>query len=197
MRATEILFEEHRRIRSLLDCLSKLILISNQGGGFDVGAAEELFDLFEAFADGSHQEKEETCLFPRLRMRASGKEASVLEKLVNEHAEDRVGLAGLRSKLQVALLGDVAMKREFLSDADTYVAMQRNHMKAENTVAFPMAERILSAQDDRALIEEFDRLDGTSPGAVKHLDERVVTLCQRLGVPVVPGRPGQAAGGAG
>ena len=74
-------------------------------------------------------------------------------------------------------------KREFLSGADAYVRMQRNHMKAENKVVLPMADRLLTARDDASVVEAFERLDRTSPAAAKRLEERITALCQRLRVP--------------
>lgn len=182
MRSVEILVEEHRWIRSLLDSLSKLVAIHHADGALIAQAGPELLDLFEAFADGAHQEKEERCLFPRLRTLASGEEALLLKRLIGEHAEDRVGFATLRAQLYSALTGDDAAKREFVKDADAYVRAQRKHMQAENTVVFPMAERILTFQDDRALIEEFDRLDHTGPEGTRRLTQRIEALRKMLGV---------------
>jgi len=183
MRSVDILVEEHRWIRSLLDSLSRFVAIHAADGGLDAQAGQELLDLFEAFADGSHQEKEERCLFPRLRTLASGKEARLLKRLAEEHTEDRVSFATLRAQLQLALAGDETAKRGFASDADAYLRMQHRHMKAENTVVFAMAERILTSQDDQKLIEEFDRLDHTGPEGTRRLTQRIEALGKKLGVP--------------
>jgi hemerythrin-like domain-containing protein len=182
MRSIGILVEEHRTIRVLLDCLGKLVANWNAGGGLDTGSAAELLALLECFADGSHQDKEERCLFPRLVTSAKEREARVLQRLVREHADDRVGFAALRAELSLAKTGDEETKLAFVRDADAYVRAQVIHMKAEDKVVLPMAERLLTFQDDDDLIHEFDQLDRAGPGGAKRVTERIMALRDRLGV---------------
>jgi len=183
MQSVDILVEEHRWIGKLVESLSKLVAIFDAGGGLDARAGQELLDLLASFADGSHQDKEERCLFPRLRTLASWEEAELLKRLAEEHTRDRLRFATLRGQLLSLLKKDETAKRNFVRDAEAYAQMQREHMSAENRVLFPMAERILTLQDDHDLLEEFDRLDHTGPGAARRLRERIEALCERLGVP--------------
>ena len=87
MQAIQILDEEHFWIARMLDCLQSIAEGEKETGELDSGSAEELMELFETFADGSHQKKEEQHLFPRLHMHVASKEEAlrtVVDHLIRE-----------------------------------------------------------------------------------------------------------------
>jgi hemerythrin-like domain-containing protein len=54
----------------------------------------------------------------------------------------------------------------------------RSHIAKENQVLFPMADRALSAEDQRELAHAFERFEAQETGAGVH--ERMVELLQEL-----------------
>ncbi len=184
MQATDILREEHRWIAQLVAGLAKVVQIQRAGGGLNAGAAEEILTLFELFADGTHQEKEEEVLFPRLLTRVRGGNERLLEGLVREHGEDRVAMARLRSKLALARNGDEGMRREFVQDAEAYVALQNRHMHRESTRVLPLAEQCLTHEDDRQVVEGYRRLERSGPHAAEQVQRRIRDVCASLGLGV-------------
>lgn len=181
MQTTEILAEEHRWIRRMVDCLEELVERSKAHGRLDYGLASELLDLFESFADGLHQEKEETHLFPHLLRRANAAEADYIRRLLEEHVHERSCMLGMRSNLLGAIHGEPLCLREFARLAESYVELHRKHMANENAIVLPMAERILTASDDVEIVEGFDALATERARTVAGSIDRIEAKFGRLG----------------
>lgn len=171
MQILEVLTHEHRWIRRLLQCLEQLITSTEAEGALDAEHTVELIALFETFADGSHQEKEETLLFPRLLELATPTEARYIEKLADDHQEERRRMAAMRSNLSGAIFGEPLCLREFLHQGRSYLALHRKHLAHEDVVLFPFARRILAAKEDATA-------GNGAPVAV----ERIEALCDWFGV---------------
>jgi hemerythrin-like domain-containing protein len=171
--ATHVLKEEHRWIQLLLDCLDTLVRTSRAKDEFDVGAAQELQALFEHFVDQQHQEKEEEALFPKL--------LEAVQKLQDDHAAEREHLERMRFNLFNASLGDPAGREAFLSGAEAYLNLQRQHMAQESQGLLPLAEQLLSDQDDADVLAAFQRFEGKGL-AREDVQKRLQGVCERLGV---------------
>lgn len=98
-----VLEAEHALVRRAAACLSALADEALESGELDAASAAELVELFEDFADGVHQEKEERCLFPAL-VRA-GLRAGRVAELASEHRAERRLLHSLRAGLEGAAYG--------------------------------------------------------------------------------------------
>jgi len=175
---TQVLREEHRWIRLLLDCLDGLLTKFRAEGEFDVEAAKGLQALLERFVDQQHQGKEEAALFPKL--------LECVQRLQDDHATEREHLERMRFNLFNAALGDPSGRAAFLTEAESYLDLQRQHMTQESLGLLPLAEQLLSEEDDEEVLAEFHRLDGEGLGR-----EQIVSslrgLCERLGVAVEEG----------
>lgn len=172
-RATRALREEHRWIRLLLDCLEVLVATFRTTGRFDSRAAAELQILFEHFVDEQHQNKEEAALFPKLLECVRG--------LQEDHAREREHLERMRFSLFNAALGDPAGREEFVGDALSYLALQRQHMAREDQALLPLAEELFDAEDDDDVLAEFRRLEAEGYSG-DEVATRVQDLCAQLGV---------------
>ena len=63
MKATDILYEEHRIIMKVLECLQKIVAEAEENNKLNAGSASQAIDFFRNFADGCHHAKEEDRLF--------------------------------------------------------------------------------------------------------------------------------------
>ena len=172
--ATHTLREEHHWIRLLLDCLEGLVENYRTSGEFDTKAAGELQQLLEHFVDKQHQEKEEAALFPRL--------LECVRRLQEDHAEERIHLERMRFSLFNAALGDPASRSAFGDEARAYIELQREHIARENQGLLPLAEQLLTDEEDLQVLEDFAR---AVPDYPEREDVRlsVRRLCSRLQVP--------------
>ena len=182
MQATDVLETEHRWIAAMLNCLEQLLADSRGTGRLDPDTAAELVVLFEDFADGLHQRKEEEIVFPRLLERIGPDDEERLGELLEDHFYERALMAGVRSTLTGALHGDPPRTEEFVESAEAFLLMHRRHMQEEDATLLPMLERVLLPEDDERILGEFHHMDATGPdpGGVV---ERIRSLCHRLGVP--------------
>jgi len=178
--ALEVLREEHRQIARLLDLFERLAVQGRRDGRLAAEPAAELLALFVHFADGLHQEREESCLFTRLFARArTVDERLALGKLCGEHEEERRALRSLSSSLLGAIYGRGGDLARFLAESATFVHLHRQHLADETRELLPMAERLLLPEDDAALLELYRGLEQGGPTPAV-LAARIQQLSERL-----------------
>lgn len=162
MRAIEVLSEEHRVLLDALCRLDRLLLEAARDDDLDTQTAQQVLAFLERFADGSHREKEELALFPILAARAAGSARLLVGRLLEAHADEHELLEELRSKLEGAAYGDAVSRDTFVLQGRKYSELQHRHARTEEQVLFPLAERSLCAEDDRAILAAFDRIEARS-----------------------------------
>ena len=180
MKSVEILHKEHHLIRHLLEALEALIRETERSGRLPEEVAGELMKLFEAFADGTHQEKEERFFFAKLLQKANEEEAERIQGLLRDHKGERQRMMSMWSHLTSAMFGEPISVREFLRDANDYLKFHREHMTHENLFVLPMGDRLLTAADDAAIVEGFGTIDRDA--ASSGIEERIRHTCKALGV---------------
>jgi hemerythrin-like domain-containing protein len=184
MRAIEILRREHGWIRWMSECL-EMVISEGRAEEQLPPEAYELMHLYESFADGRHQEKEETLLFGELIATASDSDRRVLGKLLEDHEGERRLMASMRLNLLGAVQGEPLCVREFARAAGHYMDLHRAHMHREASVLFPMAERLLTPESDARVAAGFEEMEG-GPGDPRGLEEQILRLRRRIGLPIPP-----------
>ena len=180
MQALLILAAEHRLLRRLLSCLETLVDLARRTDRLDGEATHEALALLESFADGSHQDKEELHLFPRLASRVSRADARRLARLCRDHEAERRSFRSMRLNLEGACYAEPLCLDGFVFHARAYIALQRKHMAKENLHLLPLAERVLGEADDARLVHDFRQVDERS--GLGDAPARVARLCRRLSV---------------
>jgi hemerythrin-like domain-containing protein len=182
-RPTQILMAEHEVILQALACLERVAKTA-ASGVIDVVSAEDLLDFLAVFADRCHHAKEEECLFPRLVERGLPRDAGPLAVMLDEHEEGRQAVGAMSAALQALGRGERAAGARFAAAARAYTELLRAHIDKENQVLFPMADGMLDAGAQDAVLKAFGRLEtedlrtGTHERYVKLIEN----LVRRLGV---------------
>ena len=190
MWSTDVLREEHRWILRMLQCLERVGQNSMHAGRLDAASTSELLALFTHFADGLHQEREERCLFPRLLARArSVTERMDIGRLCGEHEQERRALGRMNQDLLGAIYGQARCVRDFQREAQRYVALQRQHVLHENQALLPLADFLLTPEDDEFVMQGFVSLEREGPERLKHIFERIQALCALVGIDAASGTP--------
>jgi len=134
---------------------------------------EQFFDVLRAmlfyideFPERLHHPKESELLFPRVA-RAVPAVLPTLERLENDHINGEKAVRELQHLLLAwELLGE-PRKGAFMAQCKQYVAFYLDHMRLEETVILPEAEKVLSAADwrelDAAFSKNCDPLTGKYP----------------------------------
>ena len=184
MKTTDNLEREHEWIEHMANSLEALIARTKADERLPEEAQELLF-LFETFADGRHQDKEEQVLFPELLDVATEPDRASLGQLLKDHECERRYMAGMRLNLLGAVHGEPGCVRAFVKEAGEYMDLHRAHMMREEQILLPMAKRLLTREADARVVLGFERIDGGADDP-HGVEEQVLSLLHRVGLPMPP-----------
>jgi len=184
MKSIEVLEREHRWVGWMATCLERLVAESRALEQLDELASELLF-LYESFADGRHQDKEEQVLFPELLACADEEMRGLLDQLMRDHGVERRHMAKMRLNVAGAIHGEPLSVREFAREATEYISLHRAHMLRETENLLPLAEQLLTPEADERVAAGFEAIEG-GPGDPHGLQEQITGLYRRVGIPLPP-----------
>lgn len=160
----QIIRDEHSSLAAML----RSMLMMVERGPED--NPEQFFDVLRAmlfyideFPERLHHPKESDLLFPRV-VRAAPSVMPVVERLERDHINGEKSVREMQhSLLAWELLGE-PRRPTFTEQCKQYVSFYLEHMRLEETVILPEAEKVLSDADwkelDAAFEENCDPLTG-------------------------------------
>ena len=166
--AVSILKSEHRSISAVLHGLQQLARMAHEATvrpRFQV--LRSMVRYIDEYPERLHHPKEDEHLFARVLSRAPEARALV-EGLQAEHQEGARLIRDLERALLFFEEGWPAGAREFQDKVDAYAAFHWQHMRKEEHELLPLAERVLSADDWRAI----DRAFAANEDPIAALEER-------------------------
>ena len=162
-----IIHDEHDALSAMLRSIGMMV---DRGPGNN---PENFFDMLQAmlfyideFPERLHHTKESELLFPPVaRLAPETREA--IEKLEKDHQHGESAVRELQHLLLAwELIGD-ARRGAFDAAAKRYLAFYLEHMRLEETVILPVAQKVLSDADwlelDAAFATNCDPLTGKYP----------------------------------
>ncbi|MFN7965306.1 MAG: hemerythrin domain-containing protein [Acidobacteriota bacterium] len=178
--AIELLRREHQVIESVLCAMQwesdQIDQVAQTSRQFWIDSLEFLSE----FAERSHYEKEESCLFPALIAAGITDRGGPVGVLRAEHQASH---AALQRIAKAQREGDLA---ELTVATRTCVAMLRDHISKEEKVLYVLAERVLSASDAIAVWAAMQRQARTRDAyEMEHLLRLAAALCAHAGTPLV------------
>ena len=165
--SVQVIRDEHA---SLAAMLRSMLMMVERGYGDD---PQQFFDVLRAmlfyideFPERLHHPKESDLLFPRVVRAAPGVMAAVA-LLERDHLNGEHAVRELQHLLLAwELLGETR-RPVFVKQCRKYVDFYLEHMRIEETVILPEAEKALSAADwkdlDDAFVKNCDPLTGKYP----------------------------------
>lgn len=129
---------DHEAIVYGLGILDVMASRARHGRGVEAAEALELVSFLKEFADTCHHGKEEGILFPELEKAGLPRQGGPVGVMLAEHDIGR----GIWKRMDDALRRAGGMV-DFAQAATEYSAFLRQHIEKENTVLFPMGERML------------------------------------------------------
>ncbi len=178
MSATAILKHEHEIILLVLKGVERGAESLDETLAGEPDWLDTLVDFFRTFVDRCHHTKEEKHLFPLMEARGVPKESGPIGVMLAEHEQGRARVRAVADAATAAQAGDVAARRTARDNLLGYVELLRSHIAKENTALFPMADRVLSADDQAGLEAAFERVEAEEMGEGTH--ERYHELAHRL-----------------
>ena len=175
-----VIRDEHATLSAVL---KSILMMLDHGPG---DAPETFFDVLRAmlfyideFPEREHHPKESNLLFPKV-VRAAPETMEAVARLERDHMNGELAVRALQHQLIAwELLGE-ARRPVFEAAARAYVAFYLEHMKLEETVILPAAEKTLNAAEwhelDAAFGSNRDPLSGSYPrdAAFDRLFTRIV-----------------------
>ncbi len=161
MKATAALVAEHEGILRMLAVLDRVSADLRRVAPVPQGDLESIVEFLQVFADACHHAKEEEVLFPALEA-AGMSRSGPIAVMLHEHELGRGHIRAMAQALQAGTL------KEACAPAEAYSALLRAHIAKENTVLFPMADRLLSAETQELLWERFERIEEERIGVGRH-----------------------------
>ena len=137
--------KDHRNIARLLDMLEREIEMAAAAGNPDWSLLHGIATYFCDYPDRCHHPKEDA-VFRRLQARFPV-EAAPIGDLLREHQEVRLRVQRFRDHLQSIFLEDVLPREKLVGAARAFIDAERRHMKREEEIFFPLAERLLTDED--------------------------------------------------
>lgn len=184
MRPTEILMEEHRVIERVLTALEKAASRLSRGEDVYLRFFSGTSTLINGFNDSYHHKKEEQVLLPVLIENGVPRESPVIATLLGEHEEGRRLAQRLHQVIDRYMSGDIHARDQVVLCALGYVSLLRRHMYKEDNALFPLVEKIIPPEQQKRMLEAFERFEHEANGAELHekyygMADRLVQECVR------------------
>ena len=156
-RSLEIIRDEHSSLAAMLQSMRMMV---DRGPGND---PRNFFDVLRAmlfyideFPERLHHPKESELLFPRVK-KASPHTADAIARLDRDHHYTEVAVRDIQHLLLGWELMGESRKQVFLHEFTKYVSQYLEHMRLEESVILPEAERTLTEADWKELDAEFEK----------------------------------------
>ncbi len=157
------LMNEHEAILSALQILERM---AATGGKITPATQKDILDFIgflKEFADKCHHGKEEGLLFPAMIGAGVPDRGGPIGVMVGEHEQGRQLIRDMEDSISGQPDRD-----KFAQAAGEYIALLRNHIRKENMVLFPMAERVLTETQLEKLYKGFEEHEERVIGHGRH-----------------------------
>ena len=168
MKATDALKHEHQVILMVLGAAERHARAIAEGGSVDVERVASIVDFVRTFADRCHHAKEEDLLFARMTDRGFPRDVGPVAMMMHEHELGRAYIRAVDGALEAAGRGDAAAARTVGENLSSYARLLRAHINKEDTILYPMADEMLTDEDQAELEAAFARVEREAIGEGVH-----------------------------
>lgn len=163
----KIIHEEHAALAAMLRSIPLLIQHHHHAGTTpDFSALRAMLFYVDEFPEQRHHRKETELLFPKLRARTPLAREQ-LDRLDADHARGERAIRELEHALTAYEMMGESRRAAFETAAQRYLDFYLAHMRLEEEVIIPLAQKVLTEQDWLELDEAFeanrDPLTGHAP----------------------------------
>jgi hemerythrin-like domain-containing protein len=178
MKATEELMSEHRVIERVIAALKTAADKAEKGQAIQPAFFIQAAEFIKGFADGCHHAKEEGVLFPAMLAAGLPTQGGPVQAMLADHEQGRKFTRTMRAAAEAWQKGDESARAHVVENARGYAALLRQHILKEDSVLFPMANRVIPSASHEKLAEDFERVEHEETGAGVH--EKYLALAEKL-----------------
>jgi len=155
----KILEEEHHFIQKVVGAMAVLAETLEAGKEVEAKTLDEIVEFMRTFADKCHHRKEEAHLFTLLEKKGVPMRGCPLGILIAEHQKGRELVKQLAEATDSYANGNASAREALLKSLHGLTELYPNHIWKEEYLAFPMAEKILSSEEQRELSDKFESVE--------------------------------------
>lgn len=157
--ALRIIKDEHQAIAAVLYSLRYLVRQACEGRiELEYRLVHAMLDYIVEFPERLHHPKENRYLFKALRARRPDA-TGILDDLEAEHVRGQALIEELKNALVCSELARADGLKEFSQAVENYAEFHWQHMRKEEDMVMPLAEKSLTAEDWQAIGEAFQEND--------------------------------------
>lgn len=168
MKPTQVLIDEHSGIMIILKVLEKINSDIENGKKVNTQHLDEIVEFFKVFVDQCHHSKEEVYLFPAVESIGYDADRDLIKDLLNEHKRGREIVVEIKKALEKYNNGEKDKLIEIKKCIEEYIILLTEHIKKENTNLFPRVDSLLSNDEQKEMIEEFNEIETDVIGIGRH-----------------------------
>ena len=161
---TSLMVNEHKLIIRMIKQMENRIAVVEAGGAPDLEFFADAVDFIRNYADRFHHAKEEDVLFRELEKNGMPRENSPIGAMLYTHAEGRGFVAAMADAISRAKKGDASAAAAIAGNGRSYAALLRNHIQIEDTVLYPLSERVLPPGVRDLMEKDYADAEATTPG---------------------------------
>lgn len=178
MTATELLKHEHQAILIVIGATEKEAATIGMTGKVHADTVRQMADFLKNFVDRCHHSKEEKHLFAAMHAHGMSMDSGPLAVMLREHEQGRVHVRAIAEAVGKTGIPSASSARKVKDELSAYAVLLRGHIDKEDNVLYPMADRLLKADEQNALMQAFERVESEEMGAGVH--ERYHTWIETL-----------------
>jgi hemerythrin-like domain-containing protein len=134
----------------------------------EISHLEQVLDFLTTYVDNCHHGKEESLLFPALEAVGISKEGAPIVVMLFEYEEGREYIRNLSEGIAKFKSGDLKAIEVIVENATKYIHLLNQHIDKEDIVLFKMADIHLSEENNKELLEGFEKIEEERIGKGKH-----------------------------
>ena len=142
----QLLLQEHRLFRTLLDAMQALILRSHAVDRIQPGFFGEAAEFYGRFVEGYRHQKEEELLAHAVSEGDGPHRSGTMAVVLAEHERVQRMTFAMRAAAQDWQRGRAVSRFEAIQHAQDYVRLLRGHFEVEERVLFPLASQFIPTE---------------------------------------------------
>ena len=170
---TQVMMDEHQLILRMIALVEQKVAALEQGRFDNWQFFLDGVDFIRNYADRFHHAKEEDVLFAALVNNGMPAKQSPIEAMHLEHQQGRAHVRALEAAARQALAGNPWQIPVIVEQARGYTALLRSHIAKEDTILYPLAERVLPQAVRAAMLAAYAQAEAATPGLAAKYRELV------------------------
>lgn len=170
---TRVMVEEHQLILRMIALVEQNAARLEAGRFCNWNFFLDAVDFIRNYADRFHHAKEEDVLFRALVNNGMPEKQSPIEAMHIEHEQGRAHVRTIEAAAKRALNGEPGQEAIIVAHARGYAALLRGHIDKEDTILYPLSERILPEEVREGMLRAYADAESRTPGLAAKYQQMV------------------------